>query len=195
MKTLLRCKTENFIFFRIRNDNFAAFWADTAHGKLHIQLFGLLTDRIIANTQGNECAAVDGDIAVSVNAAFRALFIGHCDNGSAIDSQKAIGINTISFGAQTGVDGQISADNSGDRNTVFIGIDTVILRCDGNIAAVYRQMQLGVQPLVFSIDDQRTFAIDVHGHFAVKGTVIFMQLVSCSFFINACYIRAVYNIF
>ena len=71
---------------------------------------------------------------------------------------------------------QIAAVDGGHGDAVLIGVDAVVLRANGNIAAVDGQVQLGVQALVFSGDAQRAGTVDVHGHVGVDRAVLLPQL-------------------
>ena len=81
-------------------------------------------------------------------------------------------------------------------DAVFIGIDAVVHTFDRDDAAVDREMQFTVKPLVLGNNIQNAVAFfsarNVHRHFGIKRAVIFMQFFRGAFFIDPCDIRAGY---
>ena len=139
--------------------------------QVHGYLFGIAFGPVHGGAQGNDGTAVDETAKIAVQTGISGgICCGH--NRTAMDHEITVGINAVAFRAETGHNVQLTAPNGCDGNTVFVGIDAVIVRTDGNLAAVNGQMQLGVQTFIFCPDIQTAGSVDIHGHIGVYSAVL-----------------------
>ena len=163
--------------------------------QIHSHLLGIAFRPIHGRTKGNDRAPIYIGTKIRVQACVCAGICGG-DNHTPIDHQIAVGVNAITFCAQTGDDMDITAVDGGDRHTVFIGVDAVIIGTDGNIAAIDSQVQLGIQAFVIGSQIQLARSKDIHGHIGVDSTILLPQfLLSFFFFENLGNMGAVYHVF
>ena len=157
-------------------------------------------------TAGDDSPAVDIDSHIRVNTRISTGRAGLRNHRASVDDEPAVGVNAVALSlpaVNENID--MTAIHGGDRYAVFIGVNSVVTGNDVDIAAVDGQVQFAVQPLIFRIDIENTAfhftAADIHGHFGIHSTVIFVQLLAVQHltavlaeragFVNLRYIRTV----
>ena len=103
-------------------------------------------------------APVDQDFPVSVQTAVGTVIAGHGTDCAAVDDDVTVGVDAVPLFSQAGVDMQPTAVDGGDGYVVLVGVDTVVLGLDVNLPAVDGQVKFAVQSLVFRRDGQSTGA-------------------------------------
>ena len=74
--------------------------------------------------------------------------------------------------------------DGGDGDTVLVGIDAVVIRTDGKLAAIDGQMQLRIQAFIIRCQIQLAGAEDIHGHIGINGAVLLPQLLFALFILE-----------
>ena len=135
--------------------------------QVHRDLAGVALGPVHGGTQRHDGATVDIRAHVGVQARVGAG-VGHRDDRAAVDDEEAVRVDAVALVAQAGHDVERAGVDCGDGNTVLVSVDTVVLRDDGDVAAVEREVQLRVEALVVGRDVEYARAVllafDVHGH-------------------------------
>ena len=109
--------------------------------QVHRDLVGVAFGPVHGGAQCHDGAAVDVGAHVGVQPRVRAG-IGHGDDRAAVDDEEAVRVDAVALVAQAGHDVEGATVDRGDGDTVLVGVDAVVLRGDGDVAAVEREVQL-----------------------------------------------------